>query len=865
MLTVHVVSHTHWDREWYSPAERFRQRLVALIDELLDAPVSGMSFLLDGQMVVVEDYLEVRPDRAAEMAAALRERRLEAGPWYVLADELIPGGEALVRNLLAGKRLLRAMRAEAPPVLYCPDSFGHPATLPDIARGFDKQVIVLWRGFGGSTSPKSSSVWWKSPGGTRVIVQHLTRSGYELGANLPLRTDEAKARWKELRAALNDRRGSGPALLLNGADHHARQREPAAALRTLVEVAKPDQVIPSSLAAFAADVVKGAEKARLREVEGELRDSYGFTWTLQGTLGSRTPQKRQYALVERMLVRDVEPWAALASLLTKTSRRHVANAAWKPVLLCQPHDTLCGCSIDAVGRAMEARLESASVQGAGLREDAVLDLLGHDREVARHSQDKWRAKFLVRNPAPRVRTGVAIVELSTKLADVAVGPGSAPDSSERARPWLVPTEMPGGQLLAAYQGYERTEAPRDYPDNDAVGRMLLAIWVNEAPAYGVSAIPLDIVASGHVTHHMVVAKKSAMTNGAVTLTWNARGRVAFKHHGLKRTVRNLFEWESREDLGDLYTPSIRKKRLVPRVVSTKVIHKGPMRGVVEQVWRLAHKGEQMLVTVHLMIDAGSELLRIVLLGDNQAVNHRLRLVVNTGVKGRVFADAAFAVLEREPLKVPAKDEKVEAVVPTAPLHRYVSVFDNRNGATIFSDGLPEYEAMGDQVAITVLRSVGELSRNDIPERPGHAGWPAATPEAQNIGPFEAELAFMMHGARTPDTIDAIERAADDVLHPLTGETLRSAVNIPSSVSGIALEGTGLALSAIKENEDSGWVVLRCVNLTDEERQGTWRLPKHVSEARLARMDETLLTALATRGNTIGFRAPARAVVTILAR
>lgn len=865
MLTVHVVSHTHWDREWYHPAERFRQRLVALIDELLDAPVSGTSFLLDGQMVVLEDYLEVRPDRAAEVAAALRERRLEAGPWYVLADELIPSGEGLVRNLLAGRRMLRAMRADAPPVLYCPDSFGHPATLPDIARGFDKHVVVLWRGFGGAAHPKSSSVWWKSPGGTRVIVQHLTRAGYELGVNLPLRTDESKTRWKQLRAELNDRKGSGPALLLNGADHHARQREPAAALRTLVEAAKPDHVVLSSLATFAGDVIKGAEKARLREVEGELRDSYGFTWTLQGTLGSRTPLKRQYALVERMLVRDMEPWLALSALMTKSSRRHLAHAAWKPLLLCQPHDTLCGCSIDAVARAMEARLESASVQGAGLREDGIFDLIGHDREVARHAQDKWRAKFIVRNPAPRMRTGVAIVELSTKLADVSVGPNSAPDPSQRQRPWLVPSEMPGAQLLAAYAGHERTEAPRDYPDNDAVGRMLLAIWVNDAPAYGVSAVPLEIVASGHVTHHMVSTKKTSMTNGALTLTWNARGRVALKHHALKRTLRNLFEWESLEDFGDLYTPSLRKKKFQAKVVATKVIHKGPMRGVVEQLWRLAHKGQQTMVTVHLMIDAGSDVLRLVLLGDNQAHDHRLRLIVNTGVKGRVFADAAFAVLEREALKVPARDEKMEKVVPTAPLHRYVSVFDAKQGATIISDGLPEYEAMGDKLAITLLRSVGELSRNDLPERPGHAGWPAATPEAQNIGPFEAELGIFLHGPRTPDAIDAIERAADDVLHPLTGETLRSAVNIPSSTAGIALEGAGLSLSSIKENEDSGWVVLRCVNLTDEERQGTWRFPKHVSEARLARLDETLLTALATRGNAIGFRAPARSIVTILAR
>src|SRR5215208_4366269 len=143
---VLVVSHTHWDREWYHPAERFRQRLVALVDELLDdPPADGSSFLLDGQTIVLEDYLEVRAERASELAAALRDGRVEAGPWFVLPDELIPGGEGLVRNLLAGRRSLRALRAQPPSVLYCPDSFGHPAALPDIARGFGCELIVLWR------------------------------------------------------------------------------------------------------------------------------------------------------------------------------------------------------------------------------------------------------------------------------------------------------------------------------------------------------------------------------------------------------------------------------------------------------------------------------------------------------------------------------------------------------------------------------------------------------------------------------------------------------------------------------------------------------------------------------------------------
>src|SRR5687767_15641468 len=103
---VHVVSHTHWDREWYLPFGRFRQRLVALVDELLNAPPERSAFLLDGQAVLIEDCLAVRPDRESELRAALGRGALDAGPWYVLADELIPSGEALVRNLFAGRRVV---------------------------------------------------------------------------------------------------------------------------------------------------------------------------------------------------------------------------------------------------------------------------------------------------------------------------------------------------------------------------------------------------------------------------------------------------------------------------------------------------------------------------------------------------------------------------------------------------------------------------------------------------------------------------------------------------------------------------------------------------------------------------------------
>ena len=866
MLTAYVVSHTHWDREWYLPAERFRQRLVELIDELIDDHSKETSFLLDGQTVVLEDYLEVRPERAADLAAALRDRRLEAGPWFVLADELIPGGEGLVRNLLAGRHTLRALRAEAPPVLYCPDSFGHPAMLPDIARGFDKTLIVAWRGLGGSRGPRGDTAWWVSPSGERVLVYHLSRSGYELGANLPTDPNLARDRWNRIRKELGGRSVTGTALLLNGADHHARQLELPAALRTMRKVAAPDDVRPSHLSEFARHLAQRLGEHKVPTIKGEQRDSYGFTWTLQGTLASRTPLKRRYALLERDLVRDAEPWAALALFYGQTSRSHLMRAAWRQLLLCQPHDTLCGCSIDHVARAMEARLDSAEVQAEGLREDAILDLIDHDRDAARQQPADWKDVVLVRNRAPRARSGVAIVEFSVKLADIPVGPGSphveyADQRNRLAHPiWAVePT-----QLLDISEVHERTEAPRAYPDNDMVARIWSAVWVNDVPAYGIASIRAQEHDDPAWVDKRAEVKGRSMSNGQLTLRWDTRGKVTLETTAPRRVLRGIVDWESRVDQGDLYTPSIRGKKFAARCASTTVVQRGPLSAAVEQRWLFASGAERVELRVRYVLEAGASFLRIGVLGDNNALDHRLRLRFRTDVtQGATFADAAFGPAERD---VPeAGNAKMEAVVPTAPLHRYVSLFNAKRGVTLFSDGLTEYETRKNEIVVTLVRSVGELSRSDLPERPGHAGWPAPTPEAQCIGPFEAEFGLLLHGPRTGGMIDEIERTADDVLLPLVGETLRSALQVMPPRHGIALQGAGLAFSTVKESEDGAWMVLRCVNLLDQECAGSWRVGRPVREARMARLDETPLTPLVIRGEVIPFLAPKRGIVTILVR
>jgi alpha-mannosidase len=877
MTVVHLVSHTHWDREWYLPAARFRQRLVALVDELIDSPSlsrAGASFLLDGQMAVVEDYLSVRRERAAELSMLIKSGVIEAGPWFVLADELIPGGEALVRNLLAGRRTLRLLRAldQSPRVLYCPDSFGHPAALPTLARGFGFGVVIVWRGFGSARSPHADTCTWKSPDGSQVLLYHLSQRGYELGSNLPTEAVAARARWAEMKRELLSRNTTGEALLLNGADHHARQRNLDEAIAATVEAARPDEVRPSSLASFVRELEQRASQTkRLPEVEGELRDSYGFTWTLPGTLATRAHQKRRNAQLERLLVRDVEPWAALARLAGAGAARHaLVEAAWRSLLLCHPHDTLCGSSTDEVARAMNARLDETESQGIGIRGDAITDLIGHREDGARERRADWKPMVVVRNPVARARGGVALLRLTQFISDVAVGPGSAEKEivvSPTAKRTPAVSDFAALQVLSKAEAHERTESPRHYPDDDLVMAYEAAAWIPEVPAYGVRCFaqttrnrPGEIPNPAH-------ADGNTVTNGRIALRVQEDGRVEFTDTVTSRSIADLLQWESRADLGDSYTPSIRGVKFTPKFLGVRVLHRGPVRAALETRWEFREKKERITATVALIVDADAPWLRIQLVGTNAANDHRLRLCVATGVtRARVMADAMFGPVERHPIVASAEDLKMETPLKTAPLHRYVSLFGASNGATLFSDGLAEYEAdESGGIAVTLLRSIGELSRADLPERPGHAGWPVPTPESQCFGPFGAALALMLHGTRSAATIDAIERAADDVLLPLAGATLRSALNNPGVIQGITLEGDGLAFSSAKESEDGQWLVLRCVNLLEEPRAGAWRLGVPIVEAQLARLDETIVEPAHAAGETVKFLAAPRAVTTILVR
>jgi mannosylglycerate hydrolase len=909
-VALFVVPHTHWDREWYEPAERFRQRLVAALDRALELLDDGRLpvFLLDGQTVLVLDYLAVRSGREGDIRRLADAGKLLLGPWYVLADELMASDETLVRNLQIGKREAGAGWLR---LGYSPDAFGHPAGMPTILAGFGIEYGILWRGYGGQPGQDRDLFHWHGPDGARVLVHHLPPAGYELGANLPSDRSWAKRRWEEIRAVLEPRAAGRPLLLLNGADHHAPQEDFPEALDALEGVSAYRVPRTAHPLDYFAALPSALDVPR---VEGELRFSYRSCRTLQGTFAVRASLKRVIREGERLLTRWAEPQVALVAG-DPEHRLALLEAGWRTHLENCFHDTLCGTTSDAVARAAAVRAASVTDQARGLLDDALHGRLGQDRSHARRHEGEWVPTLAIVNPSAHDRSGVVEATILVTEGRVRVGAATGPSPSTQ-RPAPKPpvvrrtdgTQVPL-QVLGSYAAYDRLDAPDGYPLQDRVRAWRVALWVDDVPALGVKTYRVESGRAGEREggtearrHGGTEAQRHRSTetgavhvraNELVNERWTVRagGRGFRLETNRDRTVLDdVADVRSERDDGDLYTfepvldePPIRARWQKPRVVGS-----GPLIGAIARSFDVHGRARG---AVYARLDAGSNLVRLVAEGENLAGGHRLRirfpLPASPGRSSAQrpaprahFADQHYGPVTRVREEIDVAHFPDEWPVHTAPMQRYVTV---PGGITLLSRDCFEYEVTDDgAVVVTLFRAVDQLSKDDLRARPGHVAWPMATPDARLLGRFRAEFALTLE-TPTVDELAApgrlrppvaargwvgVERAAEEFHAPLAGRMLRYAIEPPQRVQGPRLEGDGLVFKAVTAKageEGEREVVLRCVNLEAARARGTWIMPFDVARAWKARLDETRLEELTVSAGRrqLRFEAGPREVVTVI--
>ena len=866
----HLIPHTHWDREWFLPRAAFHARLIPMFDELIDrlqADAALRTFLLDGQTVLVEDYLRARPDRENDVRALVKTGRLQVGPWYVLADELIPSGESLVRNLLLGAADAERLGGRLD-VLYSPDAFGHPAVLPTLAREFGLKYGVLWRGLGGETGQERDFFRWRGPDGRDILLWHLPPGGYEIGAGLPGAGARLPDIWSEVRASLVQRAAGKHVPVFIGADHHAPHPTLARVRDLLADLEPASAFRISRLDEF----FQAADSTAVKPLAGELRWSYGFTWTLQGVHGTRAPLKRRHGQVELWLERLAEPLVALARLAGARDRRPILETAWRTLIRNQFHDTISGCTADSVATVAEQRLDEVAAYAAELTRGALMGLVGHDPDVQRERADGFEPALVLWNPVPRSRAGVTIADVTVFRRDVLVGPPSAgrvPRQGAGYRPFALMDT--GGravpfQVLAQRRTEERIDGTRHYPDQDEVDQLRIAFRAPPVPGLGIAALTTGPTAPLARTEEARVRGRS-LENRFVDVTIEGTGALMLVDRRRNERYGELLRLEYAGDAGDAYTyapPARDRLKQARGPVSVRRLAAGPLVAALEARWEVI-RGIDARMVVQLFAD--SPIVRVSLAIDNRNRHHRLRARLPTGLDGvAAIAGSAFGTVERNAVQVDAAAYPRETPVRTAPAQRFVAAARGGRGLAVLAPAFFEYEwtAKGD-LLVTLLRAVGDLSLARLPTRPGHAGWPTAIPGAQCLGTTRIDLALVPVTPSDVERGDALPHLWEEAFLPLLGLWLRDASPLNPLPVDITLEGTGLVFSALKPAQIGSPMVLRCYNATGRKAAGAWRFAQGVKTAHRVRADEREAVALVLeqRGNVVRFVAEPHEIVSIL--
>ena len=820
---IAIVPHTHWDREWYKSYQDFRLALVDLIDTLiplLERDASYPHFMLDGQMAVVDDYLEVRPEAEGRLRALAAAGRLSMGPWYILMDEFLASGETIVRNLQMGIGRGAAFGGVME-LGYLPDMFGHIAQMPQILQLAGFHDAVVWRGVPSEVT--KNAFIWESPDGSSVRAEYLP-VGYGNGAALP---DDAKALIRRTRDNVAEVAEflMGDLLCMNGSDHLMPQPWLGRVVAEANDLQDEFDFEVTSIPRYLAD----APSEGLTRVEGELRSGARANM-LMGVTSNRVDVKRRGALAERELERRAEPLAALFQAPADYPER-LLELAWLEMVRNSAHDSICACSVDDVVDAVLHRYAEARAIAAGLA----------DRAVKGFARSLSHVGPTLLNPSQRARSGV--VELIVPAdgpapADVQVVsersglPGSMVLDADTVRTVLGMMQGPriddeawihdvliedteeGFDITIAVGTEEKPDVPIAEAKQDVYTRLgarpdavvrvgmeqpstrKILARTGEVPGYGWTAFepaplahPVEISeADGSVT----------VANGLVRVDVDpATGTFALDGRpGYGRLVDG-------GDLGDSYNYSPpRQDSFVdaPLAVTVRVDERGPVRARVRITstydWpdhvdgssQARVGGHQVDVDTDVEVRADDATVRVVTSFVNPSGDHRLRVHLPLPEPAQhSHAESAFTVVTRG---LTAEGRPDEFGLPTAPSNRFVSA----GRLTVVHEGVCEYELIdveGDAahtMALTVLRSTGMLSRLGMAYRPFPAG-PLTPVEGLQMRGKQVELRY----ALALDCDDPY-RLADDVLLPL--EPVLSLGGGPRPASGSEMVVHGAEVSAL---------------------------------------------------------------------
>lgn len=804
---IHIVPHMHWDREWYFTTEESRILLVNNMEEIMDMLEQNEAYpyyVLDGQTAILEDYFAVKPENRERVKKLVQAGKLIIGPWYTQTDEMVVGGESIVRNLLYG---LKDSREFGEPMLigYLPDSFGQSEKMPQILNGFGIKRAIFWRGSSERHGTDKQNFIWKSSSEGEVVVQ-LLPLGYAIGKYLPTEAEALKARMEKYLPVLDKGTVNDEILLPNGHDQMPVQKNIFEVIKTLKSLYPERDFFLSRYEHLFEELEK---QPKLDVIQGELLDGK-YMRVHRSIFSGRADLKASNTRIENKITNSLEPLAAIAYSLGASYEEGLIEAIWKELMKNHAHDSIGCCCSDKVHRAIANRFFIA--------EDKTDELIRfYQRKIVdAMSCEEALDKLTVFNLLTYDRDEVVEGSIITKEKNFELVDGAG----RKLEYELLDKEIVDAGLIdrqiVHYGDYDPFVKYR-VVFKDVIPAMGYKTYLIK-PLEGERALCKTEDSVGEAEnefYHIKIEK-----NGSLTILQKLTGQI----------YKNVMLVEDGSDDGDEYDFSpLQDDYIILSDKSSATVKR--QTGVNKTCLNVSYEMQipknlesrkakicdsAMRVEYRIELKKNSPIIGLKIHINNQSKDHRVRLLIPNNLKAQYsISDNQFGQIKRavvdDAMRVWEKEKWHERPDAIYPMLSYVGL--EESGLSVLTNSVREFEVIGETdstIAITLFRCVGYLGKEEMLRRPGRpSGIKMATPDSQMLGDQRFELALSGTGK--------IEKYAKEYTTPLISYNKMShdamklntpAFQAPYDYSLLRIAEDEFVLSAFKKAQGKEAMILR---------------------------------------------------------
>ncbi|MCL6457046.1 MAG: hypothetical protein K6T85_03480 [Gorillibacterium sp.] len=885
---IKVVSNTHWDREFRRSFERTRRNLLTMMDttlDILENDPNYASFTMDGHSIMLDDYVEMRPERRAQIERLIRAGRLIVGPYYTLAEEFSIAQEALVRNMLFGRKTVESYGGKTGTVAYTPSSWGQTGQLPQILQDFGLGKMMFYRGI---SHHEADAEWiWSAPDGTKVLASRfavyarynwyyqvhraVTRGTVFDKTHLWGQYDEVPFRLSDglsgedqsydLKApAVHYDKSKLKEAILNMVEREGRHFTTEVFLAMHghdISVAHPleSQIIAdamellgdrfsiehTSLEQFWNEAEKHLDVASLPVLTGERRSYLKegmWTFLFPGTISARTYLKQMDFRATADLVSYAEPLASLASIFGATYPERYLERGWKYLLSNHTHDANGGCAPDVVCQDIEYRYRKASDIGGIVTEDAMAHIA---KNLSPEGLPQDALQLVVYNSLPEERTAVVTVDLEIPRLTGTKSVSLYHENDKNVE----------RQAIAFEKSSVFMDSIWEVPTILESHRIRMHAELSGIPSLGYRAYLVRPEAEELRNIKSLVTGPNTMENEFLKVKVNPNSTLDIVNKTTGKTYTQLGYLSDQGECGNAWkhvSPRYdRKYNSLSVQANIAITESGCLSCTIEADYVFPVPMDyadgdsrstilsDLPIRIAYTLEKGAKAVKVKLTVDNKAKDHWLRVNFPTELHTDVsWADSHFDVLSRS-IPIPDSTGWAEQAGGTHPLQTFVGLSDGVDGIALLPKGIYEYEAFEDDartLALTLIRAcriklaVSEEKLTELPDQ-----------GIQCPGVYSFEYAVSVHEG---DWLQAelLKQAAEYASPVRVAVTGRGQGQLPMEAGFFTLDSTVLHVTAVKQAEDGSGLIIRLFNPTEIVQPANFRFGVDVLKATRCKMDES---------------------------